>query len=622
MFPQSLFNRLNDRFLRLSNDEMCGLKKCLELLKKHRGQFFFLIFSSLGLSFFEIGTMAVVILAINIIIEGDVSSVIPLAAPFGSSVVELILARSEGQIFLSLVAAAVILQVGKSALQYICSALGIRLGIHVTRDLQSQISDKIMDVSYPTIARYASGHLSSLITISGATPRIIITNVFANGLLCTLLIVVYTGLMFSLSISLTVYALLIAGLFLIAMRTIASQLETLGGRQTLRTLSAGRLTIDYLNMPKLLRVFNVQEDVKKKLDSARLKILETNQSSALLIARVDPGIQAVTMVGLGFFLIGGYVFAGDSFKTALPGLLMFLIIFNRLMPQIRALNSAWLNFANNKKSLGILGAFLDSEQTNLNRTLKALMNPPNSIVFESVSLTYPGKMVPAVRDISFELRKGKMVALVGPSGSGKTSIADLLTGLYEPTEGKILVDGVSLGDIDHREWVRRLGVVDQGVELLATTIRDNILFARSRFSDEDVLRAAKNASVDEFVDMLEKKYATYIGPKGFQLSGGQRQRIALARALLGEPPLLVLDEATSALDTKSERLINQTLRAWRKNHAILVIAHRLSSVIDADEILVLDSGKVIERGSFGDLMRADGAFVEAWNLQTSKSESE
>jgi len=250
------------------------------------------------------------------------------------------------------------------------------------------------------------------------------------------------------------------------------------------------------------------------------------------------------------------------------------------------------------------------------------MNPPNSIVFESVSLTYPGKMVPAVRDISFELRKGKMVALVGVSGSGKTTIADLLAGLYQPTKGEIRIDGTPLRDIDQQAWTRCLGVVDQGVELLATTIRDNILFARSRFSDEDVLRAAKNASVDEFVGMLEKKYATYIGPKGFQLSGGQRQRIALARALLGEPPLLVLDEATSALDTKSERLINQTLRAWRKDHAILVIAHRLSSVIDADEILVMDNGEVVERGTFQELTKFQGRFAEAWNLQTSRSKSE
>lgn len=606
----------------MTDDEIAGLKSCLRLLKNYRWKFLFLIISSLGVSLFEVGTMAILILAINLILDGGTSHVIRMVEPFGNQITDIVKTREEGLVFVLLVIVAVCLQIGKSGLQYCCAALGIRLGVLVTREFQSQITEKIMRLDYPTVATYPSGHLNSLLSISGTTPRLIVTNVLGHGLPCLCLFIFYVGLMLILSILLTLYALVTSMLVFLGLRGIVGQLKDLGGKQTMRTLDAGRITIDFLNLPRLMRLFNVQEEVKEVLYEARSKILETNQASSLLTARVDPGIQILTIAGVGIFLVGGYVLAGEAFNSMLPSLLVFLLILNRLMPQVRNLNAVRMTYANNRKSLEILGRFFsqgESKKSGLN--LKTISETP-SVLFDDVTLVYPNNKIPSVRDVTFELQRGKMVALVGPSGSGKTSIADLLTGLYEPTEGKILVDGVSLGDIDHREWVKRLGVVDQGVELLATTIRDNILFARSRFSDEDVLRAAKNASVDEFVGMLEKKYATYIGPKGFQLSGGQRQRIALARALLGEPPLLVLDEATSALDTKSERLINQTLRAWRKNHAILVIAHRLSSVIDADEILVLDSGKVIERGSFGDLMRADGAFVEAWNLQTSKSESE
>ena len=153
-------------------------------------------------------------------------------------------------------------------------------------------------------------------------------------------------------------------------------------------------------------------------------------------------------------------------------------------------------------------------------------------------------------------------------------------------------------------------------------VTENIVFSRSGFTEETVLNASRKANADKFIRSLTRGYETFIGPRGYQLSGGQKQRIALARALLGDPPILILDEATSALDTDSEMLISKTLQAHRNRHAILIIAHRLSTVIDADEILVMDNGEVVERGTFQELTKFQGRFAKAWNLQTSKSESE
>ena len=557
--------------------------------------------------------MAILILAINLIIEDGTLNAAAVFGLFGEQITELGQTHEEGVIFVLLVLVAVGLQISKSALQYCCAALGIRLGVSVTKDLQSRITEKIMQVEYSTIAAYPSGHLGSLIAIGGSTPRVIITNVLGIGLPCVLLLVFYTGLMFSLSVALTMYALGIAFLLLFGMRTVVSRLEDLGGAQTLRTLAAGRITIEFLNMPRLMRLFNIQKEVKKKLDRARTEVLMTNQRSSLLMARVDPAIQVVTISGIGAFLAGGYIFAGDSFKAALPSLLVFLVIFNRLMPQLRLLNTARMTFANNKRSLGPIGAFLALKERERSRCNLLLTGTGHRIVFDEVSLIYPGAHSAAVKNISLELGRGKILALVGPSGSGKTTIADLLGGLYQPTSGEIRIDGAPLSDIDSERWAQCLGAVDQGIEMLDATIRENILFARAGFQEEELILAAQEANADEFIRKLDSGYETLIGPKGYQLSGGQQQRIALARALLGNPEILILDEATSALDTESEKLITQTLRIQRENHAIL---HRLSSVVAADEILVLDNGEVVERGTFHDLMKEDGAFAKVWALQT------
>jgi len=608
--------RLFRQILAMTDDEIAGLKSCLRLLKNYRWKFLFLIISSLGVSLFEVGTMAILILAINLIIEDGTLNAAAVFGLFGEQITELGQTHEEGVIFVLLVLVAVGLQISKSALQYCCAALGIRLGVSVTKDLQSRITEKIMQVEYSTIAAYPSGHLGSLIAIGGSTPRVIITNVLGIGLPCVLLLVFYTGLMFSLSVALTMYALGIAFLLLFGMRTVVSRLEDLGGAQTLRTLAAGRITIEFLNMPRLMRLFNIQKEVKKKLDRARTEVLMTNQRSSLLMARVDPAIQVVTISGIGAFLAGGYIFAGDSFKAALPSLLVFLVIFNRLMPQLRLLNTARMTFANNKRSLGPIGAFLALKERERSRCNLLLTGTGHRIVFDEVSLIYPGAHSAAVKNISLELGRGKILALVGPSGSGKTTIADLLGGLYQPTSGEIRIDGAPLSDIDSERWAQCLGAVDQGIEMLDATIRENILFARAGFQEEELILAAQEANADEFIRKLDSGYETLIGPKGYQLSGGQQQRIALARALLGNPEILILDEATSALDTESEKLITQTLRIQRENHAILIIAHRLSSVVAADEILVLDNGEVVERGTFHDLMKEDGAFAKVWALQT------
>jgi subfamily B ATP-binding cassette protein MsbA len=221
-----------------------------------------------------------------------------------------------------------------------------------------------------------------------------------------------------------------------------------------------------------------------------------------------------------------------------------------------------------------------------------------------------------LQDIDFTAQKGDVIALVGPSGAGKSTLVDLIPRFYAPTSGRILIDGV-----DHRQLslssLRALtGVVSQDTVLFNDTVRNNIAYgAAERFSDEQIERAARAANAHDFIAALPDGYSTVLGERGTRLSGGQRQRLAIARALLVDPPLLILDEATSALDSESERLVQEAVDRLLAGRTVFVIAHRLSTVVDADLILVLDAGRIVERGTHAELLARRGAYYRLHSLQ-------
>jgi ATP-binding cassette subfamily B protein/subfamily B ATP-binding cassette protein MsbA len=208
-------------------------------------------------------------------------------------------------------------------------------------------------------------------------------------------------------------------------------------------------------------------------------------------------------------------------------------------------------------------------------------------------------------------------ALVGGSGAGKSTIADLLLRLFDPTSGQILVDTVPLSEYSLASWRRHLGVVSQDTFLFTTSVRENIRFGLPEASDTDVEEAARLANADTFIRSLPQGYETVVGEAGHGLSGGQRQRIALARAILRRPDILILDEATSALDSASERLIQEALDAFSRQRTVVIIAHRLSTISQANQILLVEDGRILERGSHHELLRLDGRYARYWSIQSS-----
>jgi subfamily B ATP-binding cassette protein MsbA len=249
-----------------------------------------------------------------------------------------------------------------------------------------------------------------------------------------------------------------------------------------------------------------------------------------------------------------------------------------------------------------------------NDSLPALPPVRGEVAFENVSFGYRAHQS-TLSDVSFTVAPGKMLALVGPSGAGKSTIITLLARFYEATEGRILVDGQDIRNFNVQSLRRQIGIVMQDNILFSGSIRDNIKYGRRDATDEEMIAAAKAANAHEFIEKFASQYNSEIGERGVALSGGQRQRIAIARVILKNPRILILDEATSALDSVSERLIQEALEHLMTTRTTLVIAHRLSTIVKADQILVMEGGRVVEQGTHGELITKEGLYSTLHGLQ-------
>ncbi|MDA5608316.1 lipid A ABC transporter ATP-binding protein/permease MsbA [Pasteurella multocida] len=296
----------------------------------------------------------------------------------------------------------------------------------------------------------------------------------------------------------------------------------------------------------------------------------------------------------------------------------FTVVFSSMLAMMRPLKSLTNVNAQFQKGMAAcqtLFALLDLETEKDLGTHKG-ENVQGYLSFKNVTFTYQSRDEPALRNLSFDVEKGKTVALVGRSGSGKSTIANLVTRFYDVDQGEITLDGINIQDYRLSSLRKNCAVVSQQVHLFNDTIANNIAYAaKDKYSREEIIKAAKDAYAMEFIEKLEHGLDTVIGENGVNLSGGQRQRLAIARALLRNSPVLILDEATSALDTESERSIQLALEKLQKERTVIVIAHRLSTIENADEILVIEHGEIKERGSHSELLALNGAYKQLHHIQ-------
>ena len=319
------------------------------------------------------------------------------------------------------------------------------------------------------------------------------------------------------------------------------------------------------------------------------------------------------MMYLVTLVYGGYLIAQGEMQTA--DLAMYALYIGIFISPIQILVELVEMM---QKGLSGFRRFLDvmeteSEIRNADNAAE-LTDVKGHVRYDHVSFHYSDDETPVLSDISIDIPAGKSIALVGPSGSGKTTICSLLPRFYDVTDGSITVDGKDIRGLTLKSLRSQIGMVQQDVYLFDGTIKDNIAYGKPGASDEEIIKAAKCASIHDFIMELPDKYDTYVGERGTRLSGGQKQRISIARVFLKNPPILILDEATSALDNESERWIQKSLEELSKNRTTITIAHRLSTIRDADEIIVITEEGIAERGTHAELLEKNGLYAAYYNM--------
>jgi subfamily B ATP-binding cassette protein MsbA len=506
----------------------------------------------------------------------------------------------------------------RSAIGYAAEVYSTISRARIVQYLRNRIVEQLRTVSYSFFSNRRGGDiLNSImneITRSSAAVSVVF-NVISQGAV----ILMYFSLMVWISWKLSLLAAVVFGV-LAAGLTYLMRLVRRGGKRISQANSSfsSRIT-EFIEGVRTVILYNRQPYEKNRLEDAVGEIAETTIETRKRKAVIQPLSQAVVssvLIVLILFALQFYVLQGE---LEIAFLLTFLFALFRLMPKVHNLNSQRGVWAENRAGLSRVAELIDdSGKPYLSDGTKEAKPPQESISFENVWFAYDSDDL-VLRDINIRLEAGDMTALVGSSGAGKTTLADLIPRLHDPTSGRVLLDGVDLREFKVRSLRDQIAVVSQDTYIFNDTAEANIEYGRLGASSQEIREVAKMANAHQFITEMEDGYDALLGDRGMRLSGGQRQRIAIARALLNDPKVLILDEATSDLDSISEKLVQRSMERLMEGRTVLAIAHRLSTIENADKVIVLEDGEVVEKGSYEELLSRGGKLWEYHNIQTQET---
>ncbi len=499
--------------------------------------------------------------------------------------------------------------------RYISAILIAKIRLDILKYMRVDIYDKItaMHLGYFTDQR--KGDLMSRVTNDIQEVEISILNSPKSLFREPVTIIVYFIVLFYLSFNLTIFTLIVLPVAGGAMAEIVRRLKK---RAIQSQESLGRILNildETLGGMRIIKAFTAEPYVRRKVDEETDYYRHVNLSYSY---KKELGSPVSEFLGISIFLIilyyGGSLVLNQTSSLSPEEFLAYLAIFSQIISPAKTFSQGLSGIQKGIVSAERIFSVVDNVPKIQDAPdAEVLKSFNDSIRFDNVSFAYNTEKV--LDHINLEIKKGQMIALVGPSGGGKSTLADLLPRFYDPTEGRILVDGKPLPGYKIQSLRNQLGIVTQESILFNDTVFNNIAFGLENIDSKDVERAAKIANAHEFIMDLEDGYQTNIGERGMKLSGGQRQRVSIARAVLKNPPILILDEATSALDSESERLVQEALSNLMANRTSLVIAHRLSTIQHADRIVVIKDGRIEEEGTHDELLAANGMYKKLSSMQ-------
>jgi subfamily B ATP-binding cassette protein MsbA len=500
--------------------------------------------------------------------------------------------------------------------RYLSARTMENLRVHTLLNLRRTVFNNVMDMHLGFFNNERKGDIISKIASDVQVVQFSVTATLQVIFKEPVTLIAFMVILFVYSAKLTLYSLLVVPISAFIISKIVKRLKSqaISAQQTYGTM------ISYLDEAlsgvRIIKAFNATNFIKTRFDNENKKYSKILRSMAKRQQSASPVSEtlSVTMISC-IVLYGGYLILNKKSDLNAGEFIAYIAVFSQVMRPAKAISDSFSSIHSGIAAGERVLALIDEKPAIVDAPdAKPLKGFDEGIEFRNVSFSYGEK--PILSDINLTVPKGKTIALVGPSGGGKSTLIDLIPRFIVPKSGEILVDGHDIQTVTTDSLRSLFGIVNQESILFNDSIFGNIAFGKTDATMEQVIAAAKIANAHNFIIETEKGYETNIGDRGTKLSGGQKQRICIARAVLNNPPVMLLDEATSALDTESEKLVQDALNNLMKNRTSLIIAHRLSTIQNADQIVVLESGKIVQQGTHQELISKDGLYKRLINMQT------